>query len=142
MLKILIGIYLIFYSQIILHELGHYIVACIGHLGVERICIGNQIASLTIGTISVSPILWGGYVEVVEADLMKKSRLFVILFFEGGSFMNLISSLLCFCFGRGILGFAFMLVGVLIALISNIILLPGSDLHDCRMCLRKKIDVY
>lgn len=138
MLKLIIWFYLMFYAQLVLHELGHALVALAGRIRISNIRIGSQNVSARFGCVELSPIPLGGEVEVQAADFNEKSRFYVIGFFEGGAAMNLLSSILCFQFGRESYGLLFVLAGFAIAVTSNLVFLPGSDAYECLAYLRKE----
>ena len=65
-------IYIILYSHLTIHEVAHAISAKIMGIKINEIKIGSNFFKVKYKQINISPIISGGYVEVLEDDLIKK----------------------------------------------------------------------
>ncbi|MCL1990674.1 MAG: M50 family metallopeptidase [Defluviitaleaceae bacterium] len=85
----LVGTYIIQILSVILHELGHYLIAKRYRLKVNHIHLGYDLLKIRIKKLYVSPILIGGYLEINDSELEKLSSVQLIIFFLAGAFANL-----------------------------------------------------
>lgn len=87
-LKMCLFLYIIHVCSVILHEMGHVLIAHVLHLQVNKVCIGCEKYSLKIGKIQISPFVANGYVEIaIDNCTVKKSDL--MMFFMAGPLINL-----------------------------------------------------
>lgn len=123
----------------ILHELMHMLFAVvILNTRIECIHLGTNIMVVKIGKkFEFSPVFIGGYVEVKREELLKKSKLLLIMFFEIAPFINLLVSLYSLYFVPGVYGLVSFIFGTAIFVSSNI---PEgeTDLHTLTDLLVKK----
>ncbi len=86
-------VFLIVSSLILLHELGHWVAACVARIPVARVSVGvgRRLFSFVIGTTEyrVSRIPVGGYVLPVADRYLETSPLRRVVFALGGPLANL-----------------------------------------------------
>lgn len=84
-MEFLVYIYVSHTVNVILHELGHYTIACILKLNVTEVVIGSKFLSIRLGKFRFSPLAFKGFVSV-ESDY--HSFACVIAFFSAGIIGN------------------------------------------------------
>lgn len=122
-------IYFSMYLQMIVHEAGHFFAAIALCVKVNTVCLGNEsIISLKLGKFSISPLCFGGFVDVDRTTFVDKSVFQRLFFFEAGSMTNFIVVGICYFFFQNILSIFIIVVGILYIIGSNTILFPNSDI--------------
>lgn len=135
MIYFIIIMYFINVISVILHEVGHFIVALIVGAKVERVCLGNKKYGIFIGKLSISPIILGGY---VECTLDESKRFTMIIFYISGPIVNLLVSIGIFMFGNvseTMLGMMF--VNFIYFIVGMCPFIPQSDISLLRKVWKK-----
>ena len=81
MIKILVELYIIHALSIIIHELAHFIIAFFLLKNYEEIRIGNLIKIRITQKLTISPIIFTGYVATAQDNLLQSDNYKIILFF-------------------------------------------------------------
>ena len=138
-MKELIILYIMYYIQISLHELAHYVAAKKFKLSIVKAQIGNDILSFKIGEIYISPIAFpGGYVEIEAWDDSSVSQIKLVLFFLSGSIVNLTFGVFALLLSGKFIFNVFSLMGIIIAISNSLFFIPDTDMYNVfRVILRK-----
>ncbi len=86
----IVQVYIILILSVVAHEVAHYVTAKIIGLKELQIHIGSEFTKIHLGKIHISPIVFGGYVEFLQEDLLKKQKTEIIAFFLSGIAINII----------------------------------------------------
>ncbi|MPW26366.1 hypothetical protein GC105_11260 [Alkalibaculum sp. M08DMB] len=119
-LYIFLLIYLVNIIIIIIHELAHYIVAKILWNEVEEIVIGSRILSIKLYKVSLSPIIFGGRVDVKWNKVANSNIYQIILFFLSGVFANFITLIICWLYIKSIYGNLYIILSGFTIVINSI----------------------
>lgn len=136
--KFLLSLYGLYALPVAVHELLHCIVALCFRVKVERFCLGNWL-HLKCGRLWLSPFLLSGYVDVDAAQLLRKSRSVIFLFYLGGAAGNL------FLMGLGslllhnkLLKIWFLIVNSAALLLSLLPVVEDNDFWMLRYAIRER----
>ena len=129
--------YIIMYVHILFHELGHYFFAKMLLLKVVRVKIGNSMGQLSVGEISISPIIGGGYVEIEQEEIESKSKIEVFLFFIAGIVAHVVLLILGKMIFNSLYAILNNLVGISMIVVNCIPFFEESDISNMIRVLKK-----
>ena len=139
----LLLIYLILLISNSIHEFTHYLIAKKSLIQVMEVVIGYEKYSFNMFKnlyISIIPI--GGFVSIVEEDLLKKSNGTIIMFYMLPACINIILATVLLSINININLLPSIIYGItynyLIAIVSVIPFFKNSDLASCLKELKRK----
>lgn len=136
-----LNIYLIYYLSVLAHELAHVIVANMIGLKLIGFHMGDNLFSVNYKSISISPlVVFGGQVDFIREELLKKENFEIILFFLAGPATNLLLFLLSYnVIPLDSIGINALRVFNVVILVKNLspIFVKGNDVKQ--LILYKKI---
>lgn len=125
-LKLIFYVYLSWAVNVLVHEVAHYLVACILHFDILGIEIGAKLMSTSFGKLRISPILHKGS-TIVNATF--KSRFSAAFFYLSGAIGNLLILFVATCTTSSSFRITLQIIAVM-HILSSLIPLPGSDLSN------------
>lgn len=117
-LKNIIKIYIIMGMSIILHELGHWIVAKIFKFKNVKIVIGDKFYSINTKYFRFSPLIISGYVEFNFTPNITKKQ--IICFYLSGSFVNIVLIIMSLLFNKLFNEWIYLLIVNSLSVIFNL----------------------
>lgn len=126
-MKIILVFYAILYFHMAIHEGGHTFIARILGLKINEIKIGAEELSIKWRTLSISPVLSAGYVDVDNKEIGLKNPYKLLLFFEMGPLSNLLTGFIFQLALNNIYGRAAFWIGILFFVGNNIPFLKETD---------------
>ena len=125
-IRFFVYLYVIYAASTIVHEIGHYLAAKILLGKVIQVVIGLESFSITIGKLKLSPIIFGGHVEVDADAIMEKSKIGIAAFVMSGIAANILLVLISVFFMKGFFGLLTLVINITI-IIFNSVPLFGTD---------------
>lgn len=90
LIRLILKLYLYMVISVVFHEFFHIIAGLICFGKIDKIVIGSEKFCLKIGTVSISPIIFNGRVEVDYEILARSNRIRKICFFLSGIMANIL----------------------------------------------------
>ena len=123
-------IYLYYYMSMLVHEMGHYMVALAYNIPVLGIHIGNtENFCLKLGKLRLS--LWGlaSFVEIEEKDLSTLDSFGLNLFYTVGIISNIILYIISLVFLHNIMPVKIITIFTVVLVLENMCpFFPNSDI--------------
>lgn len=139
-LKYILILYLIHGFAVVIHEMGHYMIAKFLIKSWSEICIGNIFYVKCSSKVKISPFIFSAYVGVDSEEIFKSKYYKIVLFFIVGPFMNLLTSVvIIICQMENIIGCMAITINLLYFVIS-LVPVKGSDLYNLVRVLKHKKD--
>ncbi len=136
--KSIIMLYGIHVFSVLVHEMGHYMVAKYLIRSMDEVCIGNLLLLRISSKVQVSPIVFSAHVGVDRDKLLESDGYKIVLFFVMGPMMNMLMSLIAFgCQDANII-VKFVMFMNLIYLVIGLIPIKGTDLYNMVSILKYK----
>lgn len=137
-LKYVVLLYVVHGFAVVIHEMGHYIIAKFLIKSWDEICIGNFFHIKCSSKVKVSPFIFSAYVGVDSEEIFKAKDYKIVLFFVMGPVMNLLISIaIIVCRMESFIECMVVIINLLYFLIS-LVPVVGSDLYNLARVLKYK----